>query len=145
MPEFRPDSSVDFGIVKLGATMGRQLSLLDTGDWQLSATRIEITGDKYGEFGFLKNGNIKRILTPFVGTTQAVQSVGSTPNGRPMRAMAFVGNELYLGSSDSLSSGASFGRFATSCASNWGKPPPEMTATFTTFSSFPRSADSSLR
>ncbi len=54
-------------------------------------------------FGNLKNGDIKRILNPGSGTTQVVQSVGKTPNGRPMRAMAFLGNDLYLGSSDSLS------------------------------------------
>lgn len=58
-------------------------------------------GDVY--VGFLKNGNVKRILNPYAGTTQAVQSVGGTPNGRPMRAIAFVGTDLYLASSDSLS------------------------------------------
>jgi hypothetical protein len=42
-------------------------------------------------------------LSPYVGTTQAVQSVGGTPNVRPMRAMAFVGLDLYLASSDNLS------------------------------------------
>jgi hypothetical protein len=45
--------------------------------------------------GFLKNGNIKRITNPSVlnptSQNQTVESVGSTPNGRPMRAMAFLG------------------------------------------------------
>jgi hypothetical protein len=53
-------------------------------------------------FGSLKNGDIKRILNPGAAT-QVVQGVGRTPNGRPMRAMAFIGSDLYLGSSDSLS------------------------------------------
>ena len=53
--------------------------------------------------GFLKNGNVKRIVGPATGTIQAVQSVGGTPNGRPMRAMAFVGPDLYLAGTDSLS------------------------------------------
>src|SRR5262249_14676473 len=35
--------------------------------------------------------------------TQVVQSVGGTPNGRPVRALVFVGNDLYIGDSDSLS------------------------------------------
>jgi hypothetical protein len=54
-------------------------------------------------FGNLKNGDVKRILNPGAGATQVVQSVGKSPNGRPLRAMAFVGNDLYLGASDSLS------------------------------------------
>ncbi len=53
--------------------------------------------------GFLKNGNIKRILSPYINTIQTVQSVGGAPNGRPLRALAFVGTDLYLASSDSLS------------------------------------------
>jgi hypothetical protein len=32
-----------------------------------------------------------------------VQSVGTSPNGRPLRALAFVGRDLYLASKDSLS------------------------------------------
>jgi hypothetical protein len=53
--------------------------------------------------GFLKNGNVKRILEPGVGTTQMVQSVGNTPQGHPARAFAFVGPNLYIASVDSLS------------------------------------------
>ena len=59
--------------------------------------------------GFLKNGNVVRIVNPLVdpnndpNKTQVVQSVGTAPNGRPVRSMAFVGNDLYLGSTESLS------------------------------------------
>ena len=53
--------------------------------------------------GFLKSGNVKRILNPGVGSTQVVQSVGNTPQGHPARAFAFVGNDLFIASVDSLS------------------------------------------
>ena len=57
--------------------------------------------------GFLKNGNIKRVTNPstFNPTpqTQTVESVGTTPNGRNMRAMAFLGPDLYLATDQSLS------------------------------------------
>ncbi len=52
---------------------------------------------------FLKSGNIKRVVNPSFGTTQVVQSVGSTPSGHPGRALAFVGNDLWIGSVDALS------------------------------------------
>jgi len=53
--------------------------------------------------GFLKSGNVKRIVSPGFGSTQVVQSVGNTPQGHPARAFAFVGNDLYIASVDSLS------------------------------------------
>jgi hypothetical protein len=53
--------------------------------------------------GFLKNGNVKRVLTPGVGATQVVISVGNTPQGHAARAFAFVGNDLYIASVDALS------------------------------------------
>ncbi len=56
--------------------------------------------------GFLKNGDIVRISNPQLlnaDATQVVQKIGTSPNGRPMRALVFVGSDLYLGSSDSLS------------------------------------------
>jgi hypothetical protein len=53
--------------------------------------------------GFLKSGNVKRILNPGFGSTQVVQSVGNTPQGHPARAFAFVGNDLFIASADSLS------------------------------------------
>jgi hypothetical protein len=50
--------------------------------------------------GFLKNGNIKRVTNPSVlnptPQNQTVESVGATPNGRSMRAMAFLGADLYV-------------------------------------------------
>ena len=56
--------------------------------------------------GFLKNGNIKRITNPSTfnpsPTNQTVESVGSTPNGRPMRAMAFLGPDLYVATDQGL-------------------------------------------
>jgi hypothetical protein len=53
--------------------------------------------------GFLKNGNVKRIINPGSGTTQVVESVGNTPQGHPARAFAFVGNDLYIASVDAFS------------------------------------------
>ena len=56
--------------------------------------------------GFLKNGNIKRVTNPSLSNptpqTQTVESVGSTPNGRSMRAMAFVGPDLYVATDQGL-------------------------------------------
>jgi hypothetical protein len=52
---------------------------------------------------FLKSGNIKRVVGPGSGSTQVVQSIGGTPNGHPGRALAFMGNDLWIGSVDALS------------------------------------------
>ena len=56
--------------------------------------------------GFLKNGNIKRIVNPSLinptSQNQTVESVGSTPNGRSMRAMAFLGADLYIATDQGL-------------------------------------------
>src|SRR5579864_894046 len=56
--------------------------------------------------GFLKNGNIKRVTNPSLlnptSQNQTVESVGSTPNGRPMRAMAFLGPDLYVATDQGL-------------------------------------------
>ena len=56
--------------------------------------------------GFLKNGNIKRVTNPSVlnptSQNQTVESVGSTPNGRTMRAMAFLGADLYVATDQGL-------------------------------------------
>lgn len=68
---------------------------------QPTAAAIGPDGNLY--VGFLKNGNIKRVLNPGVGTAQVVQSVGNTPSGHPARAFAFVGTDLYIASSDALS------------------------------------------
>src|SRR6185437_17043281 len=51
--------------------------------------------------GFLKNGNVVRILNPTLdpsSPSQIVQSVGGSPNGRPIRGLAFVGADLYVAS-----------------------------------------------
>lgn len=56
--------------------------------------------------GFIKNGNVVRIVHPTLSNTdptQIVQSVGTSPNGRPIRSLTFVGPDLYLGTSDGLS------------------------------------------
>lgn len=58
--------------------------------------------------GFSKNGNVVRVTNPsaFSGdpsNPQIVQSVGVSPNGRPIHAMAFVGPDLYLATADGLS------------------------------------------
>ena len=70
--------------------------------------------------GFLKNGNIKRITNPSISnpssTNQTVESVGGTPNGRPMRAMAFLGADLYLATDQGLA----VVRNAAACIGNAG-------------------------
>jgi hypothetical protein len=55
--------------------------------------------------GFLKNGDIVRISNPQLqnsDATQVVQKIGSTPNGRTVRSMTFVGPDLYIGTTDNL-------------------------------------------
>lgn len=70
--------------------------------------------------GFLKNGNIKRITNPAqsnpTSATQTVESVGSTPNGRTMRAMAFLGADLYVATDQGLA----IVRNAAACLNNSG-------------------------
>jgi hypothetical protein len=69
---------------------------------QPTAAAIGPDGNLY--VAFLKNGNIKRVLNPAVGNTQVVQSIGTTPSGHPGRALAFLGNDLYIGSIDAIPS-----------------------------------------
>ena len=52
--------------------------------------------------GFLKNGDIKRIVNPSVGNLQAVETVGTSANGRKVRGIAFIGTSLYLATEDGL-------------------------------------------
>ena len=73
-------------------------------------TSIALGPDGNLYIGFLKNGNIVRLVNPTVdpsdpnvGKTQIVQAVGTSPNGRPVRSVAFVGADLYLGTVDGLS------------------------------------------
>ncbi len=68
---------------------------------QPTATALGPDGKLY--VGFLKSGNIKRIVNPETGSTQTVESVGNTPQGHAARAFAFVGNDLYIASVDALS------------------------------------------
>jgi hypothetical protein len=68
---------------------------------QPTAAALGPDGNLY--VGFLKNGNVKRIIDPDLGTAQAVQSVGNTPQGHPARAFAFIGPDLYIASVDALS------------------------------------------
>jgi hypothetical protein len=69
--------------------------------------------------GFLKNGNVKRVVNPAAagqGIAQAVESVGGAPNGRPIVSMAFSGSDLYLATDQGLS----VIRNAASCIGNVG-------------------------
>ena len=66
-------------------------------------TSIALGPDGNLYVGFLKNGNVVRIVNPTalkIDPTQIVQSVGTAPNGRPIRSLAFVGPDLYLASAD---------------------------------------------
>jgi hypothetical protein len=70
--------------------------------------------------GFLKNGNIKRVVNPAAtnptSASQSVESVGGSPNGRPILSMAFLGADLYIGTDQGLS----VVRNATACLGNAG-------------------------
>ena len=69
-------------------------------------TAIALGPDTKLYVGFLKNGNIKRVTNPSQSNptqqNQTVESVGGTPNGRPMRAMAFLGADLYVATDQGL-------------------------------------------
>lgn len=69
-------------------------------------TAVALGPDAKLYVGFLKNGNIKRITNPALDNptsqNQIVESVGGTPNGRTMRAMAFLGADLYLATDQGL-------------------------------------------
>lgn len=73
-------------------------------------TSIALGPDGNLYIGFLKNGNIVRLVNPTadpndpaVAKTQIVQSVGTAPNGRPVRSVVFIGSDLYLATTDGLS------------------------------------------
>ncbi len=87
-----------------GAFIGAASYIATTGGLdgnQPTAAALGPDGKLY--VGFLKNGNVKRIVGPETGSAQAVESVGNTPQGHPARAFAFVGNDLYIASADALS------------------------------------------
>jgi hypothetical protein len=72
---------------------------------QPSAIAFGPDGNLY--VGFLKNGDILRITnvnpSPFsTNQAQTVQKIGTTPNGRTVRSLVFVGPDLYIGTTDNL-------------------------------------------
>jgi hypothetical protein len=83
-------------------------------------TAIALGPDGKLYVGFLKNGNIKRITNPSLinptSANQIVEGVGGTPNGRPMRAMAFLGADLYVATDQGLA----VVHNATACLNNSG-------------------------
>ena len=95
-PVFSPFSPFE-GLSPVASSFG-------LGGDQPTATALGPDGKLY--VGFLKNGNIKRITNPSqinpTSSSQTVESVGSTPNGRPMRAMAFLGPDLYVATDQGL-------------------------------------------
>lgn len=68
---------------------------------QPTAVALGPDGNLY--VGFLKSGDVKKIINPGVGTTQVVQKIGSTPSGHPARAFTFVNDDLYIASIDAFS------------------------------------------
>jgi hypothetical protein len=68
-------------------------------------TSIALGPDGNLYVGFLKNGNVVRIVHPNADPqdpTQIVQAVGTAPNGSPVRSLAFVGGDLYLAHAQGL-------------------------------------------
>jgi hypothetical protein len=71
-------------------------------------TSIALGPDGNLYVGFQKSGNVVRVTNPQAlfgdpNFPQIVQSVGTSPNGRPTHALAFVGSDLYLATVDGLS------------------------------------------
>ncbi|HEX3094100.1 MAG TPA: hypothetical protein VHW72_15810 [Candidatus Angelobacter sp.] len=71
-------------------------------------TSIALGPDGNLYVGFQKSGNIVRVTNPQASSfdpnfPQIVQSIGTSPNGRPTHALAFVGPDLYLATADGLS------------------------------------------
>jgi hypothetical protein len=83
-------------------------------------TSIALGPDGKLYVGFLKNGNIKRVVNPAASNptsaNQQVESVGVSPNSRPILSMAFLGADLYIGTDQGLS----VVRNATTCIGNAG-------------------------
>jgi hypothetical protein len=68
-------------------------------------TSIALGPDGNLYVGFLKNDSVVRITHPMLlppDPAQVVQSVGKAPNGNAIRAMAFVGTDLYLAHTQGL-------------------------------------------
>ena len=71
-------------------------------------TSIALGPDGNLYVGFQNSGNVVRVTNPQAlefdpNFPQIVQSVGTSPNGRPIHALAFVGPDLYLATADGLS------------------------------------------
>lgn len=71
-------------------------------------TSIALGPDGNLYVGFQKSGNVVRVTNPQAlefdpNFPQIVQSVGTSPNGRPIHSLAFVGADLYLATADGLS------------------------------------------
>jgi len=71
-------------------------------------TSIALGPDGNLYVGFGKSGNIVRVTNPQAlfgdpNFPQIVSSVGTSPNGRPTHALAFIGPDLYLATADGLS------------------------------------------
>ncbi len=83
-------------------------------------TSIALGPDGKLYIGFLKNGNIKRVVNPAAinptSANQSVEIVGGSPHGRPILSMAFLGADLYIGTDQGLS----VVRNATTCIGNAG-------------------------
>ena len=81
-------------------------------------TAVQLGPDKRLYVGFEKNGNIVVIPDPYAidNLNQAVVSFGSSPNGRPIRALQFVGGNLWVATDQSLS----VIKNATACVNNTG-------------------------
>jgi hypothetical protein len=107
-----------FGAFDAVAGVSPMASSFGLGGDQPTALALGPDGKLY--VGFLKNGNIKRIANPSqinpTSQNQTVESVGGTPNGRPMRAMAFLGADLYVATDQGLA----VVHNATTCLNNSG-------------------------
>ena len=71
-------------------------------------TSIALGPDGNLYVGFQNSGNVVRVTNPQAlefdpNFPQIVQSVGTSPNGRPIHALAFIGPDLYLATADGLS------------------------------------------
>jgi hypothetical protein len=102
---WRIDVDPVMGFVTPGARLAPNFGLQGN-----QPTSIALGPDGNLYIGFLKNGNIVRLVNPtadpndpVAAKTQIVQSVGTAPNGRPVRSVAFIGPDLYLGTTDGLS------------------------------------------
>ncbi|MBI2862969.1 MAG: hypothetical protein HYX94_00200 [Chloroflexi bacterium] len=58
-----------------------------------TATALQTDGSLY--VGFIKNGDVKRITTPY-GVSQTVRTIGRSSDGRGISGLALLGADLYL-------------------------------------------------